>query len=1058
VTSTSLANTLSSYATQSWVTNQGYALQTSVDALEFLNSVSAQDNKVTLTTNKNNSTILDFTHEHVWSEILDKPSTLQGYGIFDTYIGSGVISINGVQITPLVLDDVTDKDVSLSYGTRSVIASIGSKDIHVTMPVAYSLPTASSNALGGVQIGFTTDAANRNYAVLLSGNKAYVNVPWTDTVYTHPSGGADTTISAANGRVLSAITVNGLGHTTSVSYKALTMADMPSDMKFFNAIANVNDGIIRFTGHNITAQDVDFYHEHTWADILDKPASLAGFGIDKNDPLLKENYLTIEFFERLFNAYNGENIVHANSTSTIDSIKAMFGFWTEQYISALGLGDDGEAGSFNESQMWNALGTSISVKRIASTYLEDATRFNAVTGGNNHINLSGVGVTSTALDLTHEHSWWEILDKPSSLQGYGIYDTYIEGTTVYIGGAHIDVVPSGSVDLTGYAKESWVSANYQVKGNYLTSADLSGYLPKIGGIMTGDISRRMTADTSNYENAIKWINFSAGSTIAAIGYHNTVQKIYLNPVGSSEIYNDAEGKYSLVIGNNELTYNTKTIIHSGNIGSQSVNYASSANYANYLSTYAADGNDDLSCLQNVFNSIPKSVATAVRLQHGSHSMAIGWFLSGYEYSRAYGGWFISDYGTPSWVGVDNGSWYSCNFITSSNIGSQSVNYATSAGSADYATDSGTVGGYGQSDFIHTTGGTITTNANSASTSSWALKIVQGTDNGTGQYDSLVISANDVPAIRISDADGTQLGLCGGDGHGTISSTHDLRFFVNGTANSSCYGGMSGTEKLTINSTGVGVGKEPSSYAFEVQGDIKAYNAWLRTSGDTGWYSDTYGGGWYMTDANWIRNYNSKVLLMAVSTNAWGGGGHNLAADFYQSSHVCIGLRNDTCGWYLCSNNNRNFYFAYRPTGSASGSSSDHYPCYIEPTGGLVSNYGVSALSDARHKLVIRNTNLSVEQIANMPSVIFKWNDGRDDEGKLHVGTLAQPWQQILPEVVGVENNIEKTLTLQYGVAALVSAITTARKVVDHEKEIAQLKNRVKALEDENEMLKTKLIA
>ena len=33
----------------------------------------------------------------------------------------------------------------------------------------------------------------------------------------------------------------------------------------------------------------------------------------------------------------------------------------------------------------------------------------------------------------------------------------------------------GDVDLTGYATESWVSANYQVKGNYLTSSSLNGY-------------------------------------------------------------------------------------------------------------------------------------------------------------------------------------------------------------------------------------------------------------------------------------------------------------------------------------------------------------------------------------------------------------------------------------------------------------------------------------------------------------------------------------------------------------------------------------------------------
>lgn len=35
--------------------------------------------------------------------------------------------------------------------------------------------------------------------------------------------------------------------------------------------------------------------------------------------------------------------------------------------------------------------------------------------------------------------------------------------------------------------------------------------------------------------------------------------------------------------------------------------------------------------------------------------------------------------------------------------------------------------------------------------------------------------------------------------------------------------------------------------------------WFRSRGNTGWYSEDYGGGWYMTDANWIRAYNGKGI-------------------------------------------------------------------------------------------------------------------------------------------------------------------------------------------------------
>ena len=116
--------------------------------------------------------------------------------------------------------------------------------------------------------------------------------------------------------------------------------------------------------------------------------------------------------------------------------------------------------------------------------------------------------------------------------------------------------------------------------------------------------------------------------------------------------------------------------------------------------------------------------------------------------------------------------------------------------------------------------------------------------------------------------------------------------------------------------------------------------------------------------------------------------------------------------------------------------------------GIVCNAGVTALSDARHKNIIRDTMLSVEQIAQMPSVVYRWNDGREDDG-LHVGSIAQNWQSVLPEVVLTANDEEHTLSMQYGVAALVSSITIARKVVNHEQ-------RIKELEKECERLRTEL--
>lgn len=47
----------------------------------------------------------------------------------------------------------------------------------------YSLPLAANGKRGGIQVGYA--ANGRNYPVQLSGEKAYVNVPWTDTNTTY---------------------------------------------------------------------------------------------------------------------------------------------------------------------------------------------------------------------------------------------------------------------------------------------------------------------------------------------------------------------------------------------------------------------------------------------------------------------------------------------------------------------------------------------------------------------------------------------------------------------------------------------------------------------------------------------------------------------------------------------------------------------------------------------------------------------------------------------------------------------------------------------------------
>ena len=53
------------------------------------------------------------------------------------------------------------------------------------------------------------------------------------------------------------------------------------------------------------------------------------------------------------------------------------------------------------------------------------------------------------------------------------------------------------------------------------------------------------------------------------------------------------------------------------------------------------------------------------------------------------------------------------------------------------------------------------------------------------------------------------------------------------------------------------------------GDLYLNGGWLRTYGSAGWYSQTYGGGWFMEDTTYVRCYNNKVIYTGGAILAGG---------------------------------------------------------------------------------------------------------------------------------------------------------------------------------------------
>ena len=113
-----------------------------------------------------------------------------------------------------------------------------------------------------------------------------------------------------------------------------------------------------------------------------------------------------------------------------------------------------------------------------------------------------------------------------------------------------------------------------------------------------------------------------------------------------------------------------------------------------------------------------------------------------------------------------------------------------------------------------------------------------------------IDANDV-YIRAAGKWASQLG-----GGGGISGSGSANYISKWKGSTSL-----GNSQIYDNGSRVGIGTTSPSYKLQVQGDVYANGGWLRVSGQRGLYFQSYGGGWYMTDSTYIRNYGSKQVYL-----------------------------------------------------------------------------------------------------------------------------------------------------------------------------------------------------
>lgn len=236
-------------------------------------------------------------------------------------------------------------------------------------------------------------------------------------------------------------------------------------------------------------------------------------------------------------------------------------------------------------------------------------------------------------------------------------------------------------------------------------------------------------------------------------------------------------------------------------------------------------------------------------------------------------------------------------------------------------------------------------------------------------------------------------------------------------------GHDGNTSMVIDRGGnVGIGYTAPSYKLHVIGDVYADTGWLRSSGVTGWYNQTYGGGWYMADVNWIRNYGSKPLLMnaPIVTDNTGVALRQVAGNYGLMHYSDSG----------------NYYMLITNSGDPFGNANSLRPFYVTLSNGNVSfaNGSVSIAhatgnvtapaflysSDRRLKENIKPLTGGLAKLETLEPVTFAYIS--DTTHRERLGLIAQDVEKVFPQAVATGNGGFKAVDYPALVPALVGAV------------------------------------
>ena len=241
-------------------------------------------------------------------------------------------------------------------------------------------------------------------------------------------------------------------------------------------------------------------------------------------------------------------------------------------------------------------------------------------------------------------------------------------------------------------------------------------------------------------------------------------------------------------------------------------------------------------------------------------------------------------------------------------------------------------------------------------------------------------------------------------------------------------------------TGAGVSVNGSANVYLKLPNSIQCSYWFRSTGHSGWYHQDYGGGIYMQDSNFIRNYGGKRLRIQTDTydtlqlvRSSGSGGSSIA--FYNGGGTFRGqLGVNGSSWFSFD------------TGTATANIN---VVEISPAGGIHSKAEITAKasgSDIRLKKDIQNYN-AMNIINKFRSVKYHWNDIAKANSEVYNNDYDQ-FGLIAQDLIagGFEQWVRDVFHDYYTVTyeRLIPVVWKGLQEVDDE--VTRLKKRVKELE------------